>query len=55
MRIGLRGRRLPPQKAVGFVLIAVGAIVILLAMPAFVHAAILGGLIAYVGYTLIGR
>lgn len=55
MRIGLGGRRPPPHRAAGFVLIAVGAIIMLLSMPLFFYASVIGGLIAYVGYTLIGR
>ncbi|MFZ5824997.1 MAG: hypothetical protein ACOY94_11760 [Bacillota bacterium] len=46
---------MPPHRAAGFVLIAVGAIIMLMSMPLFVYASVIGGLIAYVGYTLIGR
>jgi hypothetical protein len=53
--MGLGGGKTPPHKATGYVLIAIGAIVMLLSMPLFVYAAVIGGLIAYVGYTLIGR
>ncbi len=55
MRMGL-GRRKPPRRAlVGFVLILAGVSIVLTALPGFVYAAVIGGLIAYVGYTLIGR
>jgi len=50
------GRRKPPRRTlVGFVLILAGVSIILTALPGFVYAAVIGGLIAYVGYTLIGR
>lgn len=52
MRLGLGGRRTPPHRAAGYVLITVGAIVMLLSMPLFVYVAIVGGLIAYVGHSL---
>lgn len=55
MRIGIRGRKLPPNRAAGFVLIIVGGVIVLTAMPLFVYAAVIGFLIIYVGYTLIGR
>ena len=55
MRMRL-GRRKPPRRTlVGFVLILAGVSIILTALPGFVYAAVIGGLIAYVGYTLIGR
>lgn len=54
MRIGL-GRRKPfPSKATGFALIVVGAIIIFLAMPVIVYV-VLGGLIVYVGFSLLSR
>lgn len=55
MRIGLGGRKQPPHRAAGYVLIIVGGLIVLISMPLFVYAAVIGGLIAYVGYTLIGR
>lgn len=55
MRLGLGGKKLPPNKAAGYGLITVGAIIMLLSMPLFFYIAILGGLIAYVGYSLRGR
>lgn len=54
MRIGLGRKKTLPSKAVGFALIAVGAIIIFLAMPVFVYV-VLGGLVAYVGYSLVSR
>lgn len=53
--MGLGGRKVPPNRAIGFLLIAVGGIIMLISMPLFVYAAAIGGLIAFVGYTLIGR
>jgi len=53
--MGLGGRKTPPHRAAGFVLIGIGGLILLMSMPLFVYAAIIGGLIAYVGYTLIGR
>lgn len=55
MRIGLGGGKTPPHRAAGYTLIAAGAIIMMIAMPLFVYAAIIGGLISYVGYTLRGR
>lgn len=55
MRMGLGGGNTPPHKAAGYGLITVGAIIMLISMPLFVYVAVLGGLIAYVGYTLRGR
>jgi drug/metabolite transporter (DMT)-like permease len=50
------GRRRPPRRTlVGFVLILAGVSIVLTALPGFVYAAVIGGLIAYIGYTLIGR
>jgi len=54
MRIGLGKKKSLPSKATGFALIAVGAIIIFLAMPVIVYV-ILGGLIAYVGFSLVSR
>jgi hypothetical protein len=53
--MGMNGGKTPPHKATGYALMAVGAMVMLLSMPLFVYAAVIGGLIAYVGYTLLGR
>lgn len=53
--MGLGGRKMPPNRSAGFVLIAVGVVILLMSMPLFVYASVIGGLIAYVGYTLIGR
>lgn len=53
--MGLGRRKVPPNKALGYLLIAVGVIIMALSMPLFVYAALVGALIAYVGYTLIGR
>ena len=50
--MGMRGWRPPPHRAAGYGLIIVGAIIMMMAMPLFVYIALLGGLIAYVGYTL---
>lgn len=47
--------RIPPGRGSGFTLIVVGLIIMLLSMPFYVYAAIVGGLIAYFGYTLLGR
>lgn len=53
--MGLGGRKVPPNKALGYLLIVVGVIIMALSMPLFVYAALVGALIAYVGYTLIVR
>jgi hypothetical protein len=54
MRMGLRGwKRQPPHQAAGYVLIAVGIIVMLLSLPLYVYMSILGGMIAYVGYSMM--
>lgn len=53
--MNLGGRRWPPNRAGGYVLVVVGGLILLMSMPLFVYAAVIGGLIAYVGYTLIGR
>ncbi len=55
MRLGFRGRRPPPHKPIGYGLMALGALIMLFSMPLFVYAAILGGLIVYIGYTLSSR
>lgn len=55
VRMGLGGRKTPPHRAAGIVLIVVGVIILLMSMPLFVYASVIGGLIAFVGYTLIGR
>lgn len=54
MRIGLGKKKSLSSRATGFALIAVGAIIIFLAMPVIVYV-ILGGLIAYVGFSLVSR
>lgn len=55
MRMGMGGKRTPPNKAAGYGMIFVGAIIMLLAMPLFVWAAVIGALVAYVGHSLRGR
>lgn len=55
MRMGMNRRRLPPHKTAGYGLIALGALIMLLSMPLYIYAAIIGGLIAYVGHTLRSR
>jgi hypothetical protein len=55
MPLGRWGRKPPPHKAAAYGLIAVGAVIMLLSMPLFVYAAVIGGLVAYVGYTMRGR
>lgn len=58
VRMGMGGRspwRIPPGRGSGFTLIVVGLIIMLLSMPFYVYAAVFGGLIAYFGYTLLGR
>ncbi|HEY3368582.1 MAG TPA: hypothetical protein VGK74_26290 [Symbiobacteriaceae bacterium] len=55
MRLGLNGRRLPPHKFTGYGLIFVGIVVMLIALPVYIYAAIIGGIIAYLGHTLRGR
>jgi len=55
VRMGLGRRRPPPRALAGFALILVGVSIILTALPGFVYAAVIGVLIAYLGYTLIGR
>jgi len=55
MRLGPRGWRPPPQKAMGYGLMTVGAVILLLSLPVYVYAALVGGLIAYLGHTMKGR
>lgn len=55
VRLGMRGWKTPPHRAAGYGLITVGAVIMMMAMPFFVYIALLGGLIAYVGYTLRNR
>jgi hypothetical protein len=55
MRLGLGGKGTPPHKSAGYGLIIIGAIIMLLAMPMFFWAAVIGALVAYVGHTLRGR
>lgn len=55
MRLGGWGKKFPRHKATGYGLITIGAVVMLLAVPLYVYAAVLGGLIAYAGYVLRGR
>ncbi|HYF95685.1 MAG TPA: hypothetical protein VD969_26010 [Symbiobacteriaceae bacterium] len=53
--LGGWGSKFPRHKAVGYGLIAIGAVIMLLSVPLYVYAALLGGLIAYAGYVLRGR
>lgn len=54
MRLGgIRGKRPPSHKAAGYGLITVGALIMLVSMPLYVYMAVLGGLIAYAGYTMM--
>lgn len=58
MRLGgWGGKRLrfPRHKATGYGLITIGAVIMLLSVPFYVYAALLGGLIAYAGYVLRSR
>lgn len=52
VRMGLGPRRPPPQKSAGYGLMIVGGIIMAMSMPLFVYAAIIGALIAYVGYSM---
>jgi len=47
--------KLPRHRATGYGLITIGAVIMLLSVPFYVYAAVLGGLIAYAGYVLKGR
>jgi hypothetical protein len=47
-----RGFKPPPHKLASYIIIAVGAVIVLFAMPFFIWAALFGGLIAYVGYMM---
>jgi hypothetical protein len=52
MRLGLPGgRKLPPNKVGAAGLIILGGVIMLLSMPLSVWAAVVGGLIAYAGYS----
>jgi len=56
MRLGgMRGGKMPPHRAFGYLLMSLGAIILVLAMPWTFYMALLGGLIGYVGYTLRDR
>ncbi|MFO7273857.1 MAG: hypothetical protein DIU55_003185 [Bacillota bacterium] len=55
MRVRLFRPRPPHKTLVGVLLILLGVAIVLAALPGFVYAAVIGGLIAGAGYMLIGR
>lgn len=55
MRLGGWKWKIPRHKAAGYGLITIGAAIMLLSVPLYVYAAVIGGLIAYAGIVLRGR
>ena len=52
MRIGLGGGGRPPNQIAGYGLIAVGGLIMLMAMPFYFWFTLVGGLVAYLGYSI---
>jgi len=56
MRLGgIRGKRPLSNKAAGYGLITMGAVILLLSMPLYVYTAVLGGLMLYAGYAMMKK
>lgn len=52
MRLGVGRGGTPPHKVAGFALMAVGGLVLLLAMPLYVWAAAIGGAVTFLGFSV---
>lgn len=55
MRLGMPGGKRPPSQIAGWGIIALGALILLLALPLYVYAALVGCLVCYLGYSLKDR